>query len=175
MNKRLRLLAVPLVIVGITVIAFAGIALAADPPRTDSDGQYSCGSGWGGYHGQVATCSEEVSNLLGLTPEEICAQRLEGKSLVEIAAAQGVSEEALVEAVMSAKTEAVQARVEAGAITREQADLMLQRMEQRTREMLNRTTTGPPEWARGRGRACYGETGLGAGPGGMHRRSRGSR
>jgi len=174
MGKRAKMLAVALVAISLLVVSVAGVALAQGPADTDDMPAY-CGQGWGRSHGQEAICSETLSELSGLTPEEIQAQRQEGKSLVEIAAAQGVSEDALVEAIMAAKTEFIQQRVEAGTLTQEQADLMLEQMEQRTLQAVNRTTVGPPDWSRGNGRgACSGETGLGSGPGGMHRWGRGS-
>ena len=87
-----------------------------------------------------------------------------------------LSKNSFTEAIMAVKKEAVQAKVEAGILTQEQADLMLQQMEQRTQQAVNRTSVGPPDWSRGNGRgACSGETGLGSGPGGMHRWGRGSR
>lgn len=175
MGKRAKLLTVSIALAGLLVVSVAGVAMAQDPADTDDMPAY-CGLGWGRSHGHGATSSETVSELSGLTPEEIQAQRQEGKSLVEIAAAQGVSEDALVEAIMAAKTEFIQQRVEAGTLTQEQADLILEQMEQRTLQAVNRTTVGPPDWSRGNGRgACSGETGLGSGPGGMHRWGRGSR
>jgi len=162
---------------GLLVFALAGVAFAHGPQ--------------GGYQGDGAFCSDTVSELLGLTPEEIQAQRYEGKSLVEIAQAQGVSEDALVVAIMVVKEAAIEQKVEDGILTQEQADLMLQQMEQRTYEAVNRTTLGPFDSPGGKGYgqfgegagpglmrhwgnhvgpgACYRETGLGIGPGGMHR------
>ena len=175
MSKRIKMLAVALAAVVLLVVSGAAVALANGP--TDAGDTSACGGeGWGRYHGQGAICSETVSVLLGLTPEEIQAQRQEGKSLVEIAAAQGVSEDALVEAIMAVKKEAVLAGVADGTLTQEQADLMLKQMEQRTQQAINRTSVGPPDWSKGQGRgACTGEAGLGTGPGGMHRWGRGLR
>ena len=175
MGKRVKLLAVALVATSLLVVSVAGVALAQGPADTDDMPAY-CGQGWGRSHGQEAICSETLSELSGLTPEEIQAQRQEGKSLVEIAAAQGVSEDALVEAIMAAKKQAVQAKVQDGTLTQEQADLILAHMEQRTHQAVNRTSVGPPDWSRGNGRgACFGGTGLGSGPGGMPRWGRGPR
>jgi len=107
---------------------------------------------------------------------------------VEIAAAQGVTEDTLVEAILAAKKEAIQERVEAGILTQEQSDRMFQQMEQRTIEAVNRTTVGPvgPHEDRGAGAmryggsqggngACYGDAGTGIGPGGMNKWGRGAR
>ncbi len=176
MGKRVKLLVVALVATSLLVISVAGVALAQEPADTDDMPAY-CGLGWDHSHGQEAICSKTVSELSGLTPEEIQAQRQEGKSLVEIAAAQGVSEDALVEAIMEVKKETVQQKVEAATLTQEQADLMLEQMEQRTIQAVNRTTSGPPDWGGGNGYGqgtCDGQ-GQGTGPGGMHRWGMGSR
>lgn len=192
MSKRAKIWTAALVLTGILVISLASTAIAHGPINADGATQDCLGQGWGGYHGQEAICTETVSDLLGLTAEEIQAQRHEGKSLAEIAAAQGVSEEALVETIMATKAEAVQQKVADGTLTQEQADLMLEQMEERTVEAVNRTNTGPfadrgscygygqpgegigpgamRHWgAQGDPGACYGETGLGTSPGGMHR------
>ncbi|MDP2931660.1 MAG: DUF2680 domain-containing protein [Chloroflexota bacterium] len=154
MNKRAKILAATLVLAGLLAVSVTGVALAAGPNSPDG-APLNCG-GMG--------CSDTVSELLGLTPQEIQTQRQAGKSLVEIAAAKGVTENALVNAIMAAKKEAVQARVQAGTLTQEQANLMLQQMEQRTKEAVNRTTTGPLAGERGYG--C-GQPGQGTGPGMM--------
>ncbi len=164
MGKRFKLLAISLITAGILAATITGVAFADDPVGGDAEVEAYCGQGCGGYHGHGAICSETVSELLGLTHEEIEAQRHEGKSLVEIAEIQGVSEDALVEAILDAKSKAVQQRVEDGILTQEQVDLMLQQMEQRTIQMVNRITVGPPD---DRGVCGYGEVGAGTGPGMM--------
>ena len=163
MNKRWKILTAALV-TGLLIVAFTGVIFATGPvtPNADcpnaGDRLGGGGHGMGGYFGQGALCDEAVSDLLGLSAEEIQAQRLEGKSLVEIAAAVDVSENALVTAIMAAKTDTVQELVAAGTITQEQADLMIQKMEQQTTLAVNRTDTGP-----------FGQGGQGMGHGGMHR------
>ena len=157
MSKRTRLLSAVLIVTGLLVVAFGGIALAHGPNNTHGalpDGWEQ--PEWGGHYGYGAFCTDAVSELLGLTHEEIQAQRYDGKSLLEVAAAQGVSEDALIEAILAAKQAIVQERVEAGILTQEQADLMLQQMEQRTLEAITRTTVGPmPD----RGFCGYGQAG----------------
>ena len=92
---------------------------------------------------------------MGLTLEEIQAQRHDGRSLVEIATVQGVSEDAFVEAILAEKQAIVQERVETGILSQEQADLILPQMEQRTLEAITRTTVGPMT-DRGSGILCGG-------------------
>ena len=82
----------------------------------------------GGISKGFAMVHDTISELLGLTPEEIHAEREAGKSLPEIAAEQGFSEEDLNEAFVNARAEALQEAVESGSITQEQADRMMERM-----------------------------------------------
>ncbi len=161
MRKRFKLMTISMVLVGVLAATFSGAALAAGPPEVDDEEQSYCGAGWGGWQEGV-TCSEIVGDLLGLTHEEIEALRHEGKSMVEIAAAQGVTEDTLVEAILAAK--------------QEQSDRMFQHMGQRTSEAVNRTTEGPfgPREDRGAG-AMRDDTELGAGRGLMHGWGRGAR
>jgi hypothetical protein len=147
MSKGMKILIAALAVTGLLVASFAGVALAAGPADADADGDcpfFGERQGQGGMHGfHGEGTSDAVSELLGLTAEDIQAQRLEGKSLVEIAAAQGVTEDALVAAIMAVKTEAVQQRVADGTLIQEQATLMLENMEQATIQSVNRTTVGP--------------------------------
>ena len=162
MNKRWKMLIATLV-TGLLIVAFAGIVFAAGPVTTNADcsGNGSRlgggGHGMGVYFGQGAL-EGVASDLLGLSAEEIQAQRLEGKSLVGIAASAGVSEDALVAAFMAAKGEIIQQLVADGTLAPERAELMLQNMEQSTIQSVNRTETGP-----------FGQTGNGMGQGNMHR------
>ena len=173
MSKRAKWLVAVLALTGILAVTVGGAALAHGPADDNGTQSYCGDHELGGYHGHGAICSETVSELLGLTHEEIHELRLEDKSLGDIAADQGISEDALVAAIMAARTEAVQARVEAGYLTQEQADAMLEQMQQRTYEAINRTGVGPADWSQGHGCGGLGEgnwngeTGFGMGSGGM--------
>lgn len=193
MKKGTKLMGLAVVVVAVLALALGGAVLADAPEETATKGY---GAGYG-FLGEGAVCSEAVSELLGITPEELCDLRQEGKSLTEIAAEYGVTEEELVAAIMAEKTATVQARVEDGTLTQEQADLMIQQMAERTELAINRTTTGPAEWRMGAGHgksgegtgqgmsnrwggqegkgACYGDAGTGTGTGSMNRWGRGAR
>ena len=160
MKKGLKLLGLAVGAVAIMSLALSGTVFADTPE--DTTAQTCAGYGWHGFQGEGATCSETVSELLGLTPEELCDLRQKGKSLAEIAAEKNVSVDNLVAAIMAEKTAAVQARVADGTITQEQANLMIQQMTERTEQAVNRTATGPAEWRMG---SNYGKSGEGAGPG----------
>ncbi|MFC2056621.1 hypothetical protein ACFLTO_03515 [Chloroflexota bacterium] len=193
MKKGLKLLGLAIGVVAMMALTLGGTVFADTPEETGTQ-SYCVGHG---FQGEGATCSEIVSELLGFTPEELCELRQEGKSLADIAVEHGVSVEELVEAIMAEKTEAVQARVDDGTLTQEQADLMIQRMAERTELAVNRTTTGPAEWRMGGGYgkssegagtglanrwggqngkgACHGDAGTGTGSGGMNKWGRGAR
>jgi hypothetical protein len=91
---------------------------------------------WAGGSGTVA-------DLLGLTEEELQAARLEGKSLVDIAKDQGVSEDDLIEGMLSAKVDTLAQLVDEGKLTQAQADLMIENMRSRVQTMVERTDVGP--------------------------------
>ena len=153
MNRKLKLTAISLGLAALLALSFAGITMADDPAGEGDIPSDCCNHDRGPRHGLIVANHGVVSELLGLTREEIHDLRLDGKSLVEIAAAQGVSEDELVTAIITARQEIIQQRVTDGKITQEQADRILGVMEQNIQTMINRTASGPPE---GRGNGCYG-------------------
>jgi len=193
MGKKTKRLIIALSVAAILALSIGTMAAAASPNGANGSG-ICCGQEV--CLGGQSLCLDTASQLLGLTKEEIQAQRQEGKSLVQIAAASGVTEQQLVEAIMTAKQAEIQARITAGTLTQEQASLVLQQMEQNTVRAVNRTTIGQPEWAAngnagnyGQGAglgqmkkwgqntngASYGEPGLGTRSGNMHQFGRASR
>ena len=95
---------------------------------------------------------DTISDLLGLTPEEMHAELQAGKSLVEIAAERGISEEELTDALLEANAERLREAVATEQITQEQADLMMERFESQVEAMLNGTMGSlGPTWRRGGG------------------------
>ncbi len=166
MNKKVKLLLVSLVIVvigiGIAAVPFQENIMAADPLNIEVPPRYrhsEDGEGVG-YHGIGYVYHESidaVSELLGLSPEEIREERKLGKSLVEIAEEQGVSEDALIEAIMAAPKEAIEQKVEDGILTQEQADQMIERLEQRVIWRINRTDIVPIGYREYNGGGQYAE------------------
>ncbi len=121
-----------------------GTALAAGPTPPGTGGACD-GAGMGVGRARVtwAGSPDAVAQLLGMKSESIQAERLSGKSIVAIAAENGITKEVLLATIVEAKQEAVSAAVAAGTITQEQANLMLQQMGTRIPLMVERTTTGP--------------------------------
>lgn len=176
------------VLVGVVAALLAGTAWAAGPtPPTAAQG---FGPGAGMHmrnHGQAAQhpagpCGmaegnmmrrgapgwagqpDEVATLLGMTADEIRAERQAGRSLAQIAAAKGISEETLVETILDARKAELAQLVADGKLTQAQMDLMVERMGTQITTMVERTDVGP---AFGHGQA---RPGLGQGqarPGGM--------
>jgi uncharacterized protein (DUF433 family) len=102
---------------------------------------------------------DAVADTLGLTPDELFAELHDGKTLTEIADDQGVEmeeiREALEEARIEAKKQAIEQAVEDGRMSREQADWLIEGLE----EGFVPGRRGP-----GRGRGP-GRRGCGRGPG----------
>lgn len=159
--KKMRLLLISLTLAVVAVIAVGAVAFAAGPNGQTNSGVCPSGSG---VNSADAVCLDVAADLSGLTVEEIQTQRQAGLSLVQIVAEKGITETQLVDAIMTGKKDAVQAQVEAGTLTQERADLMLQNMEQMTVRAVNQTTFGPPAGIRSYG---HGQSGEGTGPGMM--------
>ncbi len=163
------------VLVGVVVALLAGTAWAAGPTTPTAQGfgpgagmhmRYNvqaaqntagggpCGMAAGnmmrrgapGWAGQP----DEVATLLGMTADEIRAERQAGRSLAQIAAAKGISEETLVETILDARKADLAQLVADGKLTQAQMDLMVERMGTQITSMVERTDVGP---AFGRGQA----------------------
>jgi hypothetical protein len=110
---------IALAVAGILALTIGGASLAASPNGTTATPNAAnnnyCGMNWGSS-GQASVCLTAVTKLLGLTSQEIQAERLAGKSLVQIAATKGINEDTLVNAILAAQREALQARVTAGTL-----------------------------------------------------------
>ncbi len=86
-----------------------------------------------------------VADLLGMTPQQILAERRAGRSLAEIAAARGVDQATLVQTLTSTLKTRLDRAVAAGRLTQERADALLQQAQQRIAEQVTRAEApGPP-------------------------------
>lgn len=88
-----------------------------------------------GQRGRVG--GGEVLDELGLTVEDIQAGRQAGQTLSETAAANGVSEAALVDALVAQATERAEAAVEAGRIDADRAAEILDGLDERITERVS--------------------------------------
>lgn len=170
MKKGLKILGLSLGMVAIGALMIGGSVFADTSEEADVQGQCA-GYGWQGSQNTGVSCGETVDDLLGTTPEKRCELRQEGNSLADIAAEQGITVDELVEAIMTERIAAIQAGVDDGTLTQEQADLMIQYMVERIELAVSRTTTGPVGWSMGgqnSGGARFGSSGMGNGSGRMY-------
>ena len=118
-----------------------------DRPEAGPSGWHAGGRGRGGLGpgllgrgmfgrdgGGQWTMFDTAAEALGLTPEELFAELHSGKSLEEIAEEQGVEMEAVQDALKAAQAEArqeaIKQAVEDGKMSQEQADWLLEGLEQ---------------------------------------------
>jgi hypothetical protein len=140
MMSKAKILSIAFAAVLVLTMAVGGTVLAAEgdtttPPVCDEENH----PGRAGV-GFLGSCTADVADLLGLTTEEIRELRVEGQSLVDFAAAQGVSEAELVSVMTAGMTENLAERVADGTITQEQADVMLANLTERVDAMITATT-----------------------------------
>jgi len=146
MKKKFKMIGLALGIAALLALTLGTTVLAANG---ESNAESTArANGWHGGQVGFASCTETVSDLLGLTTEEICELRTDGNSLADIAAANGVTVDVLVDAVMADKIAEVEALVADGTITQAQADQMVERMTERVEDMLTRTESGPAQWGK---------------------------
>ena len=150
-------------VIGLTlsVLIIGGLPIVASAAETTSAPSSICnGMGKGPGMDKVRAITI-VSELLKMTPEEIRAERLKGKSLAMIASEKGISKEQLVGSILNEKKKKLDALVADGKITKEQADLCQQQMKARIEAKVDRTEVGNPY--KGKGRNGKGKCGMGKG------------
>lgn len=112
-----------LVVVLMAVGAVAAFAAPGSPVR----GFGMMGGAQGAPYG-YSHMGDDLEELLGIDHADIHAAHVAGKSLVEIAAEKGVTEAELIEAILTGRKAALQQAVEAGRLTQNSADQMLEFM-----------------------------------------------
>lgn len=85
---------------------------------------------------------EATASVLGITAEELRTQREAGKTLAQIAAAEGMSKATLIDKLVAAAKAQLAADVKAGRLTQAQADQISSGLEARITEKVDRV--GPP-------------------------------
>ncbi len=97
--------------------------------------------GWGGFRwaGPQNSLIAVAAEALGLTPQELIAELQAGKTIADVAEEQGVALETIVDAFLAPREEALQAAVEAGRLTQEQADALLAQIREHVRTRLTAT------------------------------------
>lgn len=131
---------VVLLLVGLACVAIVSAQGGDTPTPTPEPGATRPGRGfgpgpWGLFGGPADrwTTFDAAAEALGLTPEALFSELRTGKTLEEIAEAQGVDIQVVREAIQAAQVEAqkkaIEQAVEDGKMTREQADWLLEGIE----------------------------------------------
>ena len=117
----------------LTVVLIAGalvVPTLAQEPTNEPGAGFGC-RGWGlGIGGRSWAVFDTAAEVLGLTPGGLFTELHGGKSLADVAEAEGKDLEAVQEAMGAARAEAmkeaIKQAVEDGHLTQEQADWMLE-------------------------------------------------
>lgn len=80
---------------------------------------------------------DAAADAIGITTDELRAELDTGASIADVAAANGVSADAVVDAMVEAKQERIAEKVAEGRITQERADEKLEDLEQRYTDRVN--------------------------------------
>ena len=133
-KKRLVLLG-SLALIVVLAASLAGAAFVfADEPTPTPEAPFGCRGRGFGSRGGSWTMFDTAAEALGLTPEEFFAELHDGKTLAEIAEEKGVELEAVYDAMnadrVEAMRDAIQQAVEDERITQDQADWLLEGLEQ---------------------------------------------
>lgn len=109
-------------------------APVANPSSAPGQSSMPLGAGMGGH----MLALDRIGALLGMTPDQIIAERKTGKSMVDIAREKGVSEQQLTEVAVQGMRDLHNRYVGNGSLTQGQADSMNGYMEEIIKAELNR-------------------------------------
>jgi hypothetical protein len=101
-------------------------------------------SGFGAARADVAAMmADTAANYLGLSTDELISQLKSGKSLAQVAQAQGKSVDGLVDALVAAGTAQLDKKVADGTLSKAQRDAIVSQLKDRITAFVNSTGTGP--------------------------------
>jgi hypothetical protein len=110
-----------------------------------------------GHHGPASLAA--AATYLGLTPAELRTQLESGKTLAQVAKAEGKTVDGLEKALTADAKAKLDAAVKAGKLTQAQADALLKRLTDRLDDLVN-GTAGPRMHPDGDGFGHHGPFGL---------------
>ena len=138
MNKKWVILLGTAVAVGLVGLLVVGAALAQGqtpptptptaPQKGMPQGKGSFrGHGWGGPIAGIGAPGgvDEIAKLLNMTPDQIWAERVLGKTIADLAKEKGVSNQQLVDALVASQKTMLDQMVTNGRLTQAQADTWL--------------------------------------------------
>jgi hypothetical protein len=95
----------------------------------------AAGNGW--MMAVVSPMHEDVAQSLGMTSQNLYNQMAEGKSMGQIAAEQGISEQQLMNSILTGRQMAYGQAVRNGYMTQAQGDAMYQNLQANIKTMVN--------------------------------------
>jgi len=156
MVKRLAKVVGALAVVTLLGLFAVGAAFAAGPTPTPTPST-PWGGAWGGICNGYSIVSAAISNLLGMTPQQIYDARTAGQTLSDLAKSKGITDQQIIDAMLAGQRSVIEQAVQDGRLTQAQADWMLARMQAMVPYMVT-NPFGPgrmghgPMGAGGRGR-----------------------
>src|SRR5207244_3466814 len=124
--------------------AFAAQSHGSGPSSTQvAKTHFSPGSGTApsfgssGVPAQAAAMADTAAGYLGLTRDELIAQVKSGKTLAQVAVAQGKSVDGLINALIAAGTAQLDKRVADGTLTAAQRDTIVSQLKTRVTAFVN--------------------------------------
>ena len=156
MIKRLIAVLGTAAVVGLLGLFVVGTVFAQGP--TPATPQTPWGGAWGGVCRGAGVVSDAITKLLGMTQDQIYAERAEGKTLFDIAKEKGVTDQQLIDAMLASRQEAIDQAVKDGQITQEQADWMIAKMKAMAPfELTSPLAPGAGRGGMGRGHGRWGQ------------------
>ena len=131
----------------------AGLTEKVTAMVTSDAGWHSRGRGWAMKLDNGSSPVVVLSELSGLSTEEIRESRIEGTSLDDIGEANGVSKDAYIDEVVTRATAAIDAMVDAGRLTEERAQTIKDALPERVESIV--TNSDEPKRGHDSGR-CFG-------------------
>ncbi len=146
--KKFRWFLVGLLITGI-VLGGIGIAYAGNGIR-NGQGIFGKMFGKGFKDGaKIGVADEKIADFLGIQASDLISARKDGKSLAQIAADNGKTEEALINFIVTEEKAQLDTLLKDGKITQAQYDNMTANLETKVKEMVESTNVGKPNIAKG--------------------------
>jgi len=127
MNKKISLGLGALVLTLMLAFGVSAVMAADDSSSTDSF-VGKCGQTVQKGYGMM---SGAITDLLGMSQEEIQTERESGKSIAEIAQEKDIDRQALVNSMLEARQQRLQEAVANGYLTQEQADEKIEWMKEK--------------------------------------------
>jgi hypothetical protein len=125
-----------------TITAAQADAVAADLPASlPEHGPWGPG-GPGGRHGHPGFDGEVLAGLLGIDVETLRSDLRSGQTVAEIAAAQGVDLQTVIDSLVAEAKAHLDLSVESGRLTQDEADARLTEVTQRITDFVNNGLPG---------------------------------